>query len=141
MMRDRVVTDCIRKRLSIQNEETWSHPFNVSNLPFLSKLIEKLVLDQLFRHLDHNNIWRTFQSAYRPKHSTETALLCVLNDLLTASDSGSISILTLLDLSAAFDTIDHSFLLTRLESTFGIRDLALSFFRSYLQDRTQVVTE
>ena len=68
------------------------------------------------------------------------ALLRVLNDLLTASESGSISILTLLDLSAAFDTIDHSILLTRLDSTFGIRDLALSFFRSYLEDRTQVVT-
>ncbi|WP_419634815.1 RNA-directed DNA polymerase, partial [Thiolapillus sp.] len=115
-------------------------PAKPSNLPFVSKLIEKLVLDQLFRHLDHNNLWHTFQSAYRPKHSTETALLRVLNDLLTASDSGSISILTLLDLSAAFDTIDHSILLTRLDSTFGIRDLALSFFRSYLQDRTQVVT-
>ena len=102
----------------------------VSNLPFVSKLIEKLVLDQLFRHLDHNNLWHTFQSAYRPR---------VLNDL-TASDSGSISILTLLDLSAAFDTIYHSILLTRLESTFGIRELALFFFRSYLQDRAQVVT-
>ena len=102
--------------------------------------IEKLVLDQLFRHLDHNNLWHTFQSAYRSKHSTETALLPVLNDLLTASDPGSISILTLLGLSAAFDTVDHSILLTRLESTFGIRDLALSFVRSYLQDRTQVVT-
>ena len=93
-----------------------------------------------FRHLDHNNLWHTFQSAYRPKHSTETALLCVLNDLLAASDSGSIAILTLLDLSAAFDTIDHSILLTRIDSTFGIRDLALSIFRSYLQDRTQAVT-
>ena len=90
-------------------------------------------------HLDHNDLWHTFQSAYRPKHSTETALLRVLNDL-TASNSGFISILTLLDLSAAFDTIDHSIILPRLDSTFGIRDLALSFFRSYLQDRTQVVT-
>ena len=64
----------------------------------------------------------------------------MINDLLTASDSGSIPILTLLNLSAAFDTIDHSILLTSVESTFGIRDLALSFFRSCLQDRTQVVT-
>ena len=88
----------------------------------------------------HNNLWHTFQSAYRPKHSTETALLRVLNDLLTASDSGSISILTLLDLSTAFNTTDHSILLTPLDSTFGIRNLALSFFCSYLQDRTQVVT-
>ena len=95
----------------------------VSNLPFVS----------------HNNIWHSFQSAYRRKHSTETALLRVLNDLLTASDSDSISILTLLDLIAAFDTIDLSILLTRLESTFDIRDLALSFCRSYLQDRTQIV--
>ena len=115
------------------------HVRPVSNLPFVSKLIDKLVLGQLFRHFDHNNFWHTFQSAYRSKHSTETALR-VLNDLLTASDSGSVSILTLLDLSAAFDTIDYNILLTRLESTFGIRDLALSFFRSYLQDRTQVVT-
>ena len=105
----------------------------VSDLPFVSKLIEKLVLGQLFRHLDQNNLLHTFQSAYCPKHSTGTALLRVLNDLLIASGSGSISVLTHLDLSAAFDTVDHSILLTRLESTFGIRGLALSFFRSYLQ--------
>ena len=93
----------------------------------MSKLIEKLVLDQLFCHLDHSNLWHTLQLAYHSKHSTETALLRVLNDLLTASDSCSISVLTLLDLSAAFDTIDDSILLTRLESVFGICDLALSF--------------
>ena len=101
----------------------------------MSKLIEKIVLGQLLCHLDQNNLWHTFQSAYRPKHSTETALLRVFNDLLTASDSGSISILSLLDLSTAFDTIDHSILLTRLENAFGVYDLALSFFDSYLQDK------
>ena len=103
----------------------------------MSKPIEKIVLDQLLRHLDQNNLWHTFQSAYLPKHSTETALLRVLNDLLTALDSGSNSILTLLDLSAAFD---HSILLTRLENTFGVCDLALSFSDFYLQGRTQAVT-
>ena len=112
----------------------------VLNLVFVSKFIEKLVLDQLFRQLDHDNLWHTFPSAYRQKHGTLAALLRVFNYLVTASHSGSISILTLLDLSAAFDTIDHSILLTRLESTFGICDLALSFLRSYLRDRTQVVT-
>ena len=71
------------------------------------------------------------QSAYRPKHGTET-VLNVFNDSLTASDSGSISILTLLDLNAAFDTIDHNILLTRARNTFGICDIALSPFRYYL---------
>ena len=75
-----------------------------------------------------------------PKHSTETALLRVFNDLLTASDSGSISILTLVDLSAVFDIIDHGILLTRLKITFSIFYLALSFFDSYLQGRTEAVT-
>ena len=65
---------------------------------------------------------------------------CVYNDLLTASDSGFVSILHLLDLSAAFDTIDHNILLTRLENTFGVCDLAVSFFCSCLQGRTQAVT-
>ena len=106
----------------------------------MSKLIEKIVLDQLLCHPDQKNLWHTFQSAYHPKHSTKTALLHVFNDLLTTLDSGSISILTLLDLSTAFDTINHSILLTRLENAFGMCDLALSFFDFYLQGRTQLVT-
>ena len=109
------------------------------------KLLPCHGLHQLF-HLNislaqQSTLWYTFQSAYHPKHSTETALLHVLNDLLIASGAGCISILTLLDQSVAFNTIDHSILLTHLESTFGILDLALCFLRSYLQDRTQVVTE
>ena len=63
-----------------------------------------------------------------------------MNGLLTALDNGKICILTLLDLSAAFDTIDHNILLHRLKHTFGISDSALSWFRSYLSDRTQIVT-
>ena len=137
-MKSAVVKPLLKKTSLHQNVLKHFRP--ISNLPFVSKLIEKLVLDQHFRHLNNNNLWHTFQSAYRAKHGTKTALLRVLNDLLTASDSGSVSILTLQDLSAAFDTIDYSILLTRLDSTFGIRDLALSFFRSYLRDRTQIVT-
>ena len=79
-------------------------------------------------------------SAYRANRSTETALLRILHDLLLATDSGQVSLLTLLDLSAAFDTIDHSILLSRLHETFGISNKALSWFESYLSGRTQTVS-
>ena len=77
----------------------------VSNLSFLSKVLERIVLSQINEHLNHNNLLNPLQSAYRPNHSTETALLRIVNDLLTAMDNNKICILTLLDLSAAFDTI------------------------------------
>ena len=111
----------------------------ISNLSFLSKLLEKVVLNQLNAHLSANNLLNPFQSAYRQFHSTETALLHILNDLLLATDSGKVSLLTLLDLSSAFDTIDHTILLKRLHHTFGISDVALSWFTSYLSDRKQTV--
>jgi len=79
------------------------------------------------------------QSAYRQKHSTETALLRVVNDLLLSIDSGKASMLVLLDLSAAFDTVDHDILVNRLRDSFCIQDKALSWFQSYLSDRTQTV--
>ena len=111
----------------------------VSNLPFLSKILEKLVLKQLLLHLETNSLKEPFQSAYREHHSTETALVRVMNDLLNVIDQGSCSLLTLLDLSSAFDTIDHALLLNRLESIFGISGTALSWFSSYLANRRQTV--
>ena len=103
-------------------------------------MTERIVLSQLNDHLISNKLFSPLQSAYKPHHSTETALLKIVNDLLTARDKGKICILTLLDSSAAFDTIDHNIFLHRLEHTFGISDSALSWFRSYFSDRTQIVT-
>ena len=109
----------------------------VSNLPYVSKLLERSVAEQLSSHLNMNKLLDKFQSAYRAHHSCETALLRLLNDLLCNADAGNLTLLVLLDLSAAFDVIDHGALLERLQKEAGIAGLALQWFRSYLNDRTQ----
>jgi len=112
---------------------------SISNLPFLSKVLEKVVATQLQIHLDKNNLQEPFQFGFRPLHSTETALLKVVNDLLLASDSGVLSLLVLLDLSSAFDTVCHSILLSRL-SVIGISETVLLWLSSYLTDRQQFIS-
>ena len=112
----------------------------VSNLSFLSKVLEKVILKQLFEYLNTHSLLSPNQSAYRPAHSTETALLKVTNDIRTALDKGDVTFLTLLNLSAAFDTIDHSLLFHILSYTYGISGTALSWIQSYLTNRTQSVT-
>ncbi|KAL0153117.1 hypothetical protein M9458_051573 [Cirrhinus mrigala] len=111
----------------------------ISNLPFMSKILEKVVSAQLCSFLQKNDIYEEFQSGFRPHHSTETALVKITNDLLLASDQGCISLLVLLDLSAAFDTIDHDILIDRLQNYAGIQGQALKWFRSYLSDRYHFV--
>ena len=91
-------------------------------------------------HLNTNNLLDPHQSAYRTGHSTETALLKVVNVLLPAQDNGNISLLSLLDLFAAFDTIDHKIILSRLESSSGICDTALALLKFYLIVRSQTVS-
>ncbi len=111
----------------------------VSNLAFLGKLIERAVAIQLVDHVTANNLMDNFQSAYKMYHSTETALLRVQSDILTEIDNQNVVLLVLLDLSAAFDTIDHGILLKRLAKKCKIKGTVLSWIKSYLTDRKQKV--
>ena len=87
-----------------------------------------------------NNLYPANQSSYRKNYSTETALLGLKNDILLNMNKQHVTLLVLLDLSAAFDTVDHNVLLSRLHSKFGISGTALEWFRSYLNGRSQRVT-
>ena len=93
---------------------------------------------QIRSHMDSHDLGNTFQSAYKVGHSTETAL-CIKNEIHLSLSKGMPTALVLLDLSAAFDTIDHDTLLSCLSSRFGFAGTALKWFRSYLQDRFQSV--
>ena len=111
----------------------------VSNLPFISKLLERIVASRIDNHLTENDLHDIHQSAYRKYHSTETALLKVQTDIIEELDKGSPVALIMLDLSAAFDTIDHTILLKRLNLSHGITSNALAWFRSYLNNRKQCI--
>ena len=111
----------------------------MSNLPYVSKLIEQVVVEQLRQHMEVKSLHEPCQSAYRKCHSTETALLKINNDLLSALDQNCCALLVMLDLSAAFDTISHSILLERMATTYGVRGDALVWLQSYFSDRSQSV--
>ena len=91
----------------------------------MSKLLERLVAAQLVRYLDTSNLLPPLQSEFRPRHSTETAVLHVLSDILEAVDRGDVAVLALLDLAAAFDTVDHNIVIRRLQKTHGSNGKAL----------------
>ena len=111
----------------------------VSNLPFQARLTEKAAVNQLMNHCTVNNLTLDHQSAYRPNHSCETSLLRIVNDALWTMETGNITAFLSCDLSAAFDSVNHQILLKVLENTFGIKDRALEWFRSYLKDRRSKV--
>src|SRR3981081_4107365 len=111
----------------------------VSNLSVIAKLLERIVSRQIVSYMEVNTLLPKCQSAYRANHSTETALLRVVSDLLEASDSGRVTLLALLDMSAAFDTVDHGALLQRLAYDFGIHSSVIDWIASYLTDRKQTV--
>jgi len=114
------------------------HNSPMSNLfvTLISKIIECIVKSRLTDHLTSNKLLNPHQSAYGKHHSTKTALLYIHDHLISAMGSHKVSCLCLLDLSAAFDTIDHNTLITRLSSWFGIHGSVLCWFKSYLSSHS-----
>ena len=111
----------------------------VFNLSCISKLVERFAADQLVDYITQNGLGEKFQSAFRAAHSTKTALTQVRNDILLNMDNQRSTCLVLLDLSAAFDTLDHASLLNHLEKRFKITGGAPIWIQSYLSDRSQAV--
>ena len=107
----------------------------VSNLSFLSKVVEKIALGQVNDHLVKNADLPDHMSAYRQHRSCETVLLKVVNDILWSMEELKVNAFVAIDLSAAFDTVDHAILLNIMEKRFGITDKAKLWFESYLQPR------
>ena len=131
------VTPVLKK--STLNKDCLKNYRPVSNLSFIAKVIEKVVLSQLMDHLLSENLLEPYQSAYKPGHSTETALLDIHNFIASQLDEGRFVLLVLLDLSSAFDTVSHNNLLNILQSKYRISGTVLTWFKSYLTDRYQQV--
>lgn len=110
----------------------------ISILPCLSKIVERAICMQMTDFLELNKILPQKQSGFRKRHSTSTALLDVVDDILVAQDSGESTILVLLDYSRAFDTINPTILLAKL-AYYGFDSLSLKWFTSYLTERIQYV--
>ena len=123
------------KKANLNKEELGNYR-PISNLSFLSKLTERIVKTRLTNHLSSNALLNSFQSAYTKFHSTESTLLAVNDHIINAIGQQKVTALCLLDLSAAFDTIDHSILIERLSSWFGLNGVVLSWFQSYLSARS-----
>ena len=112
----------------------------ISNLSFISKLVERAADSQISDYLTAHNLLAPTQSAYRRYHSVETSLLKVQNDILHYLDNSQGILLVLLDLSAAFDTIDHQILLNRMKNDYAITDQVLAWHKSYLTNRSQIIS-
>ena len=134
--RGAVVTPRLKKSGSDQADICNYRP--ISNLTFMS-VVERLVCRQLVAYLEQNGLLPELQSAYRRRHSTETVVLKMVTDFLLAADRGDVTLLSLLDLSAAFDTVDYDILINRLYHSFGLRDKALSWMKSFITGGTQRV--
>ena len=110
----------------------------VSNLPYISKVVEKAMLDQINLHFNIHNLLPDYQSGYRENMGCETVLMKLTNDLLWSMERKNITVMIALDLSAAFDTVDHKVLFSNLQN-FGIRETAPEWFKNYLAPRDMTV--
>jgi hypothetical protein len=119
-----------------KNPEDFQNFRPISNLEFLSKLLERVMYRQLTKHIEAFNLHTRFQSAYKPNHSCETAMVHIIDDIQRLRQEKLNVVLIMLDLSSAFDTVDHGLLLDRLQRQFGICDGALQLIESYLCQRT-----
>ena len=111
----------------------------VDNLSFVSKSAERAVVTQLFKHCNENAPLPINQSSYRQFHSTETALVKVQNDILMSMNQREVTLLVLLHLSAAFDTVDHKIMFEILELDFGVSGSALKWMKCFLSGRKQFI--
>ena len=126
----------VRPLKKSQKKETEKSNYRpVSNLQFLSKVVKKCTLNQLTNHCNKHNLLPDYQSAYRKHYSCETSLLKLVNDTLWTMEDKCITTVTVMDLSAAFNTVSHELLLAVLREQFGINDLAITWYENYLKPR------
>ena len=110
----------------------------VSNIPEVSKLAEYAVLEQLLHHFEQNSIFHPNHHGFLPHHNTATALMQIYDLWLSASENHELSAALFLDLSAAFDIIDHTILCDKLR-VYNFSEDTITFFRNYLTGRVQRV--
>lgn len=134
-----VLLPAIKELSNTVDAENFKNYRPITNLLFVSKLIERVVQTRLEHHMVRNRLMSDKNYAYMKKHSTEHLLLKVVNDLYLAFDKNQATVVVLLDLSAAFDTVDHDKLLHILEHEIGIMGIALKWFSSFLKGRSQKV--